>query len=284
MTILLTGGTGHFGTLAAQHLSDRAADFKVSVRDPAKATALTGQGIEVRHGDFDAPDDLVQTFAGIDTLVFVSANGSNEVRIAQHRGVVSAAQRAGVNHIIYTSAPHADTSPLSLAEVHKATEEAIAQSGIPYTFLRNGMYHENYTVSLPSALDQGVLVTSAGSGRVASVARDDLALAAAVVATTPGHENTIYELTGPSAWTFDELAALAASVSGRPLAHKSIPGAELVEILAGPVGFPRELADLFVDIYEHIGQGVLAEVTTDLEKLIGRPPAPILDAVRATLS
>jgi NAD(P)H dehydrogenase (quinone) len=282
MTILLTGATGHLGALTAKHLLDRGADFAVSVRDPAKAEALAAKGIEVRQGDFDDPGNL--PFVGVETLIFVSADGSNETRIPQHRGVVSAAQKAGVGHIIYTSAPHADTSPLLLAEVHKATEEAIAASGITYTFLRNGMYHENYTTQLPQALAQGALVTSAGSGRVASVARDDLALAAAVVATTSGHANAVYELTGSEAWTFADLAELAATVSGEPLVHNSIPGPELTEILAGPVGLPRSLAELFVDIYDNIGRGVLEEVTPDLEKLTGRPATPLADAVRAALT
>jgi NAD(P)H dehydrogenase (quinone) len=279
MTILLTGATGNLGGLITKHLRERA-NFIVSVRDPAKAQDL---GVEVRQGDFADPGGLAKTFAGVSKLVLVSAEGPEEHRIKIQQDAVAAAQRAGVRHIIYTSAPAAATSPLTLAKVHKATEEAILATGIPYTFLRNGMYHENYTAQLAHALPQGAFVTAAGSGRLASVARDDLALAAAVVASTDGHENTIYELTGSTAWTFDEFAAQVAEVSGKPFVHKSIPAAELTAGLVG-AGLPEFLAELFADIYVQIERGVLADVRPDLEKLIGRPASPLVDAIRAQLN
>ncbi|MET0233323.1 MAG: SDR family oxidoreductase [Kibdelosporangium sp.] len=279
MTILLTGATGNLGGLTAKHLRDRA-DFVVSVRDPRKAADL---GVEVRQGDFGDPDGLVKTFAGVDKLVLISAEGPEDRRIKIQADAVAAAQRAGVRHIIYTSAPEAATSPLILARVHKATEEAIQATGIPYTFLRNGMYHENYTAQLEHALPQGVFVTCAGSGRVASVARDDLALAAAVVASTDGHENAIYELTGSTAWTFDEFAALVAEVTGKPFVHKSIPADELTAGYVG-AGLPEFVAELYTDIYVQAARGVLADVRPDLEKLIGRPATPLVEAVRAAVT
>jgi NAD(P)H dehydrogenase (quinone) len=273
MTLLLTGATGHLGTLTAQFLTARDATFEISVRDPARSTLA----VPTRQGDYAGNLD----FSGVDTLIFVSSNASDDERVAQHKRVVDAAVAAGVGHIIYTSVTEAATSPLTLAVVHKTTEEVIAASGIPYTFLRNGMYHENYTAQLPGALESGTLLTATGSGRIASVARADLAEAAAVVATTPGHENKVYELTGPSAWSFDELAALATQASGKPLAHKSIPGPELVEILSGVV--PSFMAELYVDIYVNISHGALAATTPDLEKLIGHASTPITEAVRAAL-
>jgi NAD(P)H dehydrogenase (quinone) len=285
MTTLVTGGTGQFGSLTAQYLVERvpAGELAVSTRDPQKAAGLASLGIEVRQADFGDPASLATAFAGVDKLVLVSANGPDEVRVVQQANAVAAAAAAGVRHIIYTSAPNADTSPLGLAAVHKATEDAIKATGIPYTFLRNGMYHENYTAQLPDALARGAIVTSAGDGRLASVARDDLALAAAAVASTDGHENAVYELTGPEAWTFDEFAALAAGVSGKPFVHKSIPGPDLVAILVG-AGLPGFLAEVFVDIYLNVAAGGMAEVRSDLEKLIGRPGSPLVDAVRAALS
>jgi NAD(P)H dehydrogenase (quinone) len=284
MTILLTGATGNLGGLITKHLRDRAESigtgFIVSVRDPAKAKDL---GVEVRHGDFADPEGLLKTFEGVGKLVLISGEGPNDVRVKLQTDAVAAAAKAGVQHIIYTSAPNADTSPLSLASVHKATEEAIVATGIPYTFLRNGMYHENYTAQLEYALPQGAFVTSAGDGRLASVARDDLALAAAVVASSDGHENTTYELTGTEAWTFDEFAALVAEISGKPFVHKNVPAAELEAGYLG-AGLPPFLAELYTDMYVQIERGVLADVRPDLEKLIGRPASPLVDAVRTAVN
>jgi NAD(P)H dehydrogenase (quinone) len=266
MTTLITGATGHLGSLILEHTLTRlpADRVAVSVRDPKKADGL---GVEVRSGDFDGP--LADTFAGVETLLLVSVDGPDEIRVQQHRNAVRAAADAGVRHIVYTSVSDADTSPLVLAKVHKATEEAIRATGIPFTFLRNGMYHENYLSHAP-----GPIVRATGDGRIASVSRDDLALAAAVVLSTPGHENAVYELTGPRAWSFDELAALAGTT------YEKVGAAERTSALMG-FGLPDFLAELLTDIEVNISRGTLAEVRPDLEKLIGRAPTTIEDALRA---
>jgi NAD(P)H dehydrogenase (quinone) len=265
MTTLITGATGHLGSLILKHTLTRlpADRLAVSVRDPKKAEGL---GVEVRPGDFDGP--LAATFAGVETLLLVSVDGPDEIRIGRHLNAVRAAADAGVRHIVYTSVTDADTSPLALAKVHKATEEAIRATGIPFTFLRNAMYHENYLPQGP-----GPIVTAAGDGRIASASREDLALAAAVVLSTAGHENAVYELTGPRAWSFDELAALVGET------HRPVSRDERVTGLEG-FGLPDFLAELLADIEVNIGRGALAEVRPDLEKLIGRAPTTIEDAVR----
>ncbi|MCE6994279.1 SDR family oxidoreductase [Saccharothrix sp. S26] len=266
MTTLITGATGHLGSAILKHTLTRvpADRLAVSVRDPEKAAGL---GVEVRRGDFDGP--LADTFAGVGTLLLVSVDGPDEIRVQRHLNAIRAAADAGVRHIVYTSVTDADTSPLSLARVHKATEEAIRATGIPFTFLRNGMYHENYLPHGP-----GPIVSATGDGRIASASRDDLALAAAVVLSTPGHENAVYELTGPRAWSFDELAALAGTT------HEKVTQADRVAGLKG-FGLPDFLAELLADIEVNIGRGALAEVRPDLEKLIGRAPTTIEDAVGA---
>ncbi|CCH27927.1 NAD(P)H-binding protein [Actinosynnema sp. NPDC047251] len=271
MTTLITGATGHLGSLVVKHALDRlpAADLAVSVRDPARADLP----VEVRHGDFAAPETLATAFAGVDKLLLVSADGPDEVRIGLHRAAVAAAVDAGVRHILYTSVSDADTSPLGLAKVHKATEELIRATGLAYTFLRNGMYHENYTRNL----GHGPIVTAAGDGRIASASRDDLALAAAIALTTAGHENTVHEFTGPRAWTFDELAALAGTT------HQRVTAQQRTAALEG-FGLPAFVAELLTDIEVTIAGGALSEVRPDLEKVLGRPATPVEDAVRAALA
>ncbi|WP_018682632.1 SDR family oxidoreductase [Actinokineospora enzanensis] len=283
MTILVTGATGHLGGLITRRLLDRvpATDLAVSVRDTTKAADLATLGVDVRQGDFTRPDTL--RFTGVDTLLLVSADGPDELRKAAQRDAVDAAVKAGVQRLIYTSVSDAATSPLSLAKVHAATEAHIRDTGIPFTFLRNGMYHENYTASLSGALDRGSLVTSTGTGAIASVSREDLAEAAAIVATTPGHDGATYELTGPRAWTFDELASLASSVTGKPLPHVSVTDAELRAALVA-AGLPDFVADLLTDINANIRTGTLSQVRPDLATLLDRAPTPIEHTVRAALA
>ncbi|GLZ43677.1 SDR family oxidoreductase [Actinokineospora sp. NBRC 105648] len=282
MTILVTGATGHFGGRAVHHLLDRvpASELVVSVRDAGKATGLATRGVTVRQGDFDRPETL--DFHGVDTLLLVSANGPDAERTAGQRAAVDAAVEAGVGRILYTSVTDATTSPLGLAKVHADTEERIRASGVPFTFLRNGMYHENYTAGLAQSVEHGALVTSTGTGQVASASRDDLALAAAIVATTDGHDGAVYELTGPRAWSFDELAGIAGQVSGKPLPLAAVTDDEFKAGLLG-FGLPGFLAELLTDINANIRVGTLREVRPDLAKLIGREPTPIETAVRAAL-
>jgi NAD(P)H dehydrogenase (quinone) len=232
----------------------------------------------VRQGDFEHPAAL--NFAGVERLLLVSVDGPDEVRATRQVNALRAAQDAGVGHIVYTSVVDAPTSPLALAGVHRATEELIRATGIPFTFLRNAMYTENFIPGLLGALQQGVLTAATGDGRNASASRDDLALAAAVVLSTDGHENAVYELTGPSAWTFAELAAVAGRISGKPLTHQDFSAAELEEGLRA-VGLPEFVVEAFTDMQTVVRSGALAAVRPDLAKLIDRPPTSVEDTVRA---
>ena len=119
--------------------------------------------------------------------------------------VIAAAKKAGVKLLAYTSILHGDASPLALAGEHVATEQALKASGVPYVFLRNGWYHENYTSNLAASLAHG-FAGSAGEGRIAGAARADFAAAAATVLTTSGHEGKAYEL-GGAAFTMPQYVA-----------------------------------------------------------------------------
>ncbi|WP_039834720.1 NmrA family NAD(P)-binding protein, partial [Paenibacillus sonchi] len=164
MKIALTGATGHFGSIVAETLlkSVAAENLVVSVRNPEKADNLRTRGVDVRHGDFDQPETLDTAFAGVDRLLIVSADGDNDTRIRQHKAAVDAAVRAKVGFIVYTSVGHADSSSLFLALVHRATEEFIRESGIPYSFLRNNWYLENEVGSIQAVQAGAPWVTSAG--------------------------------------------------------------------------------------------------------------------------
>src|SRR5262245_40511674 len=163
----VTGATGGLGRLAIAALLNRkvpAAEIVAVVRNPAKAADLAQQGVIVRAADYDQPQTLGPALAGVDKLLLVSANEVRR-RVAQHKAVIDAAKVAGVKLIAYTSILRADTSPIGLAEEHRQTEALLQASGIPFVLLRNGWYHENYTGSIPAALQHGVVLGSAGEGR-----------------------------------------------------------------------------------------------------------------------
>ncbi len=283
MKIGVTGATGQLGRLVVQHLLKHCQpeDVVAVVRDPAKAADLAGQGVTVRVASYDDRAALEVALAGVDKLLLIS---SNEVgrRIPQHQNVINAARAVGVKHVVYTSAPKATTSSLVLAPEHKATEEYLAASGLTYTVLRNNWYSENYTQTIRNAAASGEIVSAAGNGRVASATRADYAEAAAVVLTSEGHENKVYELGGDQAWDFYELAAMIAEVTGRPCTYKAVEAAELVERMR-QAGADEGTAAFVAALDTNIAEGALAEVTGDLSRLLGRPTTPMQETVKAVL-
>jgi NAD(P)H dehydrogenase (quinone) len=287
MMIVVTGATGAFGRLAVQQLLKRgvpADQIVAAVRTPQNASDLAALGVEVREADYDRPETLEPAFAGADKLLFVSANGPDEIRLVEHRNVVAAAKSAGVGLVAYTSLVDATTSPLGLAGVHRGTEEALAESGLPTVLLRNGWYAENYTGALAGAVERGALVASAGDGRIAAAARADYAEAAAIVLTSDEPQaGKVYELTGDTAWTLGDLAAVASDVSGTAVAYQSLPGEQYAEILTS-VGLPAFLVELLVDADLKVADGALERTTDDLSTLLGRPTTSLRESVSEALS
>ncbi|WP_166242601.1 SDR family oxidoreductase [Paenibacillus turpanensis] len=280
MKMLVTGATGKLGTKVVEKLLTTvpADQLVVSVRNPEKAEAFRARGIEVRQGDFDHPDTLSSAFAGIDRILIISADGDNDTRIRQHSNAVAAAQQAGVAFIAYTSIGHASESPLFLAPVHRSTEEAIVKTGIPYSFLRNNWYLENETGSIQGVMAGAPWVTSAGSGKVGWAAQQDYAEAAAAVLAGEGHDNTVYELSGPLL-TQEELAQALGQVLGKEVVVQQVDDAAYAEIMKG-AGVPDFVVPILVAIQSGIREGALEIESNDFEKLLGRPTTPIVEALR----
>ena len=281
MTILVTAASGPFGRLVVQSLLASgvpAGQIRAGARTVDKAADL---GVEVVHLDYSDPASLGTALVGVDSLLLVSGSEVGQ-RVAQHGNVIDAAAIAGVSHLVYTSAPAATTSALVLAPEHKATEEAIAASGIPATILRNSWYTENYTSVVEQARATGEIVSSVGDGRVASASRKDYADAAAAVLTNPEHIGATYELSGDRAWDFTELAAVAADLIGSPVAYRAVSPAEHAEYLAA-AGLDEGTAGFVVALDGNIRDGLLAVTTGDLGRVIGRPTTPLAEGLREAL-
>jgi len=281
MSIVVTAATGHLGQLVIDELLTRVpADQVVAVaRNAEKAAPLAARGVEVRIADYNDPAALATAFRAGDTVLLISGYEPN--RVAQHQSVIDAAKAAGVARIAYTSVLGGPEADFDLAADHISTEQAILDSGLPYTFLRNGWYHEVYTEQIAVQLEHGV-VGSAGDGRIGSASRRDYAAAAAVVLTGDGHEKTAYELNGDIAWTLTEYAAELSKQSGKDVAYNNVPAETHVGILIG-AGLPEPLARLFVGVDNAIERGRLAGRGSDLSRLIGRPTTPLPDAIAVGL-
>ena len=276
--LLVTGASGHLGCAVVRHLLETLqvppARIIATSRKPDALADLAAQGVTVRAADFDQPGTLAEAFRGADRLLLVSTDALLEPgkRLVQHRAAVQAAAEAGVKHVVYTSLPSPATSHVSFAPDHLGTEQALAASGLGWTFLRNAWYAENLAYTLPSALASGEWVTAAGEGGIAYIARDDLARAAAVALAADSSDNRIFTLTGTQALTARDIATKVAAATGKPLAVVGVTPEQLADGLRGH-GFPPVLADVFTSFDVATAAGDLGEVTDDFTALTGDAPS-----------
>ena len=284
MTIVVTGATGHLGRLVVESLRKRGAspDQVVATgRNTERLAELADSlGVRTAVADYTDPAGLRAALDGADRVLLVSGSDMGQ-RVAQHAAVVQAAEDAGVELLAYTSIPHADTSQMALAADHRETEQLIRASGVPFTFLRNSWYLENYLPQIRTYLEHGV-VGAAGDGRISAATRADFADAAAAALLDPTSAGRVYELGGES-WTLAELAATVADASGRPVTYTEVSPAQLTEILVG-AGLPQPYAEALVSADLGIARGELEVTTGDLERLIGHTPTSLRDAVDASLA
>ncbi len=281
--IAVTGATGQLGRLVIQSLLQKvpAGEIVAAVRQPARAADLAALGVQVREADYTQPASLDAAFKGVDKVLLISSSEVGQ-RLPQHKNVVDAAKRAGVSLLAYTSVLRADTSPLALAEEHKATEAYLKASGLAHVLLRNSWYTENYLASVQPALQHGALIGSAGEGRIASAARADYAEAAAVVLTTPGQTGKVYELAGDDAYTLAEFAAELSRQSGKTVPYVNLPEAEYAKAMEG-VGLPGPFAAILANSEIAASKGALFDDSHQLGKLIGRPTTPLAAMLKAAL-
>ncbi|MCC5781793.1 NAD(P)-dependent oxidoreductase [Kocuria sp. CCUG 69068] len=281
MSIVITGATGRLGRHVISsllRLDVQLPDLVAAGRDEEKLGALRELGLATVRADYTEPATLDEAFAGADTVLLISSSEVG-IRVPQHRNAVDAAVRAGVSRLVYTSALGADRGKLLLADEHLATEEAIAASGLPFTILRNGWYTENFEPALRHAETTGVVLASAGDGRVASATREDYAEAIAAVLAQDGHAGQTYELSGDVAWSFDELAAALTEVLDREVTYRRLtPEQHLAELER--TGVDESTARFLVALDANIEDGALDLVTGDLSRLLGRRTTGLVDALR----
>ncbi|WP_411503724.1 NmrA family NAD(P)-binding protein [Brevibacillus centrosporus] len=269
MSIAITGANGKLGTLILSHLLDHipARDIIACVRNPQAMHAYQARGADIRFCDYDQPASLAQAFQGVSQLLLISSPIlDNAARLQQHSQVIAAAKQASVSHILYTGFAFPAPGASSLADLHLATEQAILDTGIPFTFLRNALYMD-FVGSLPlhSAVANGCLTVPPGDWRFNAVSRADLAKGiAAVLAEPKKHLNKTNELTASHPWTFHDLTAALSELSGKPLVLQENP-----EMESWLYGFLRQINT--------------SSVSRSLEQLLGHPTTVLKESIRPFL-
>jgi NAD(P)H dehydrogenase (quinone) len=283
MSIAITGASGQLGRLTAEALLERVAPSEVVLvtRSPDAVSDLAERGAVVRAGDFDDPASLAPAFAGVERLLLISASVIGK-RVHQHRAAIDAAVAAGVRSVAYTGGANpSHSNPAAAMRDHGETEEAVRASGLAWTFLRNGIYADSLLNGASAAVATGRLITNAGEGRTAYVARADCAAAAAAVLTTEGHDGKAYDITSADALNAGDVAALFSELSGRPVEPVYLSDDEWIATMVEHAGMPEPLAAVIATFGIAARQGYLAAVSTTVAELTGREPASVRAVVEA---
>lgn len=263
----VTGSTGQLGSRIARLLASAGVPQRLLVRDPARAPELPDA--EIAQAAYGEKAALLDALDGIDTLLLLSATESAD-RVSLHNATVDAAVAAGVRRIVYTSFIGASAgATFTFARDHWHTEQHLRESGVEYTFLRDNLYLDFVSGFVG---EDGVIRGPAGDGRVAAVARDDVAeVAARVLGEDAGHSGRTYDLTGPTAFTLAEAAALLSDAWERPIRYEAETLDEAYRSREQFGAAPWEVAG-WVTSYAAIASGELSGVSSSVEDLTGHPP------------
>jgi NAD(P)H dehydrogenase (quinone) len=280
--ILVTGAAGHLGQAVINHLLSTyniaPGQIIATTRDPSKLKTLTDKGVNVRAASFDDKDSLSKAFAGAKRLLLISTDGlAPGQRMAQHLNAVAAAKAAGVEHVAYTSMLSPETSVVTFAPDHAGTEKAIADAGFKgWSILRNNWYFENLFMSYPQALKSGTAYSAAGKGKLAHIARDDLARAAAAVLASTNNGKNTYTLSGVKGYTADEIAAAVSKATGKPLNVVHVPLEGLTQGMIS-AGLPEGMARMVASFDDNQARGGFETITDDYKTLTGQNPQSFED-------
>lgn len=265
--ILVTGASGHVGRRVATLLTAADVSLRLMVRDAAKAPALPGS--QIVRADYGDPVSLDKAFQGIDKAFVVSGSERAGERALLHRNVFEAASRAGIAHLVYLSFQGAAPgSKFSASRDHYQSEQFLKQTGLSFTILRDSFYID----LIPELFGSDRLIRGpAGNGRVAWVARDDVAEAVAAVLRDPARFKGTYDLTGPEALTLSETAEHLTSLTGRNFGYRDESISEGRKWRSG-LGVPDWMVDGWLGSYEAIAAGELAPVSDGVTHITGRAP------------
>ena len=283
--IIVTRANGQLGRAVVNQLLGRipADQIGVSVRDPEKAQALKERGVRVRQGDFDDPVSLIHAFEGASQVFVVSSGTLGETALKHHSTAINAAKQVGAHRIVYTS--QMGSSPTSFFPpmiTHAATEVMLQNSGVAFTSLRNGYYAATALWLLGNALKTGE-VTAPEDGPVAWTAHSDLAEVAAITLSDEVLDGITPALTASETIDLAGIAAIASELAQRPIRRIVVPDAQYRADLITH-GAPEQRADMLLGIFRASRHGDFNRIDPILARLINRPPIPLREVLKASIS
>ncbi|MBK9924237.1 MAG: SDR family oxidoreductase [Anaerolineales bacterium] len=279
-TLLVTGASGHLGRRVVELLLDTYKGTVIAAtRTPEKLADLSKRGATIRQADFEDLNSLSQAFQGVDRLLLISTDAVDVPgrRLNQHRNAIKAAEQAGVSHVVYTSIinPGPD-SPAFVAPDHRGTEEALAESKMGWTSLRENIYMEVLLMSVARAAQSGKLINAIGEEKAAYISREDVAQAAFSALTSSFDGRQTLDITGPEAVSQYDIASIASKLTGKEITYVPVALEDLIKNMTAG-GLPRPLAEAYSSFDAAIAQGKFSIATNTVEELTGRKPISVAD-------
>lgn len=272
---LVTGGSGKLSKKVLEVLINKLkvlpSDIVTTTRDASKLADLEALGVEVREVDFEDVESLKKAFSEVEELLLVSIDQIGK-RKELHTNAINAASEVGIKHIVYTSMPSPETSPIGFAYEHEASEEAIKNSTIPnWTILRNNWYFENYIEYYGSMFQTQKWLSAVEDGKVAQLSREDLAYAAASALVKAKDEKNIYTLSGVESLTNDESVSIMNKVLNTNIEVIKVDN-ETYRNQLKSFGVPDMFVTLLAEFEEHNKQNLSDISSNDFEKLTSKKP------------
>ncbi len=282
--MLVIGGTSKIGAALLRELRGGGVPARALVRSQRSAETVRALGVQPVHGDLAQPTTVEEAMRGAQRVFLLSSPHPDADR--WHTAAIDAARRAGVGSLVRLSVLGADpSSPARMARQHGLADHHLARSGVPHTILRPNYFAQNVLETVAPSVDpDGNLYASVGAARLSMVDTDDVAAVAAHVLTGTGHEGRVYNLTGPEALSYADVAARLAARSGRPVRYVDVPDDAVHAALTG-LGMDPWTVEAVVELYASYRAsgpgGWAARVTGTVQALTGRAPRSLDQVLRA---
>jgi len=281
--ILVTAATGRVGSALVPQLVAEGHVVRAVTRRAAAAAALSDSGADPIVADIRQPETLGTAIEGVDAIFLATADDPQQHRIEQ--ALIAMIAATGRPHVVKLSAQSAGLSPpVSFGALHRQAEDALRASGLPFTILRPTFFQQSVLLFADDIASKNRIIAPAGQGKIAMVNIEDVARAAAAVIAGGDHLGKIYELTGPTASGFDDIAALLSRQLGRPIGYVSPPALLARIVLPFMTDMPRWQSNLFVDLLSALRGGAQQTVSPDIEGITGRPAISLETFLTANLA